>query len=110
MKCALLYVMEDSLNNFLQPLIAPSAGGWLQCFSEMLNIISMQQFVGHLHITCICKNVILSQDVFTTSIYYNRKCCSNFVLQNAERISMTYLGPISELLGELDFGGYFRQN
>ena len=58
----------------------------MHCFSEMLNIISVQQFVGHLHITCIHKNVILSQVVFTTSIYYNWKCHSNFVLKNAERI------------------------
>jgi len=82
-------MIEDSLNNFLQLLIAPSAGGWLQCFSEMLNIILVLQFVGHLHITCICKNVILSQAVFTTSINYKWKCRSSFVMKNAECISMT---------------------
>jgi len=73
-------------------------------------MISVQHFVEHLHITCICKNVILSQAVFTTSINYNWKCLCSFVLKNAECISMTwYLGPISEMLGELDFGRYFMQ-
>jgi len=55
----------------------------------MLNIMSVQQFVGHLHMACICKNVILSQAAFTTSINYNSKCCSSFVFKNAEYISMT---------------------